>query len=350
MRSNLAEAKASRIPQAVGIAACDPRFVQLLNDAQARLSEMGKWWGTYRKIRVCVTAGCVTWPREVKTIEAMNVCGRGISIRNDWYEFQEDVQAPSTSCDSCEEEQLLSRGMVSQYRDFTGLSKVRLYATVAADAGKRILVQGFDANGNVIRTLDSVTGDWVDGEYLTLVAPAGFVESTNSFAAPYLTGVQKPLTLGRITATGVNVTDSVETQIAVWSPSEMFPQYRRTFLVNMPNVACHTNECEDQGDGCAPANASCGNLVIEAIVRLDFVPAVVDADWLFIGNLEALRHMMRAIQLEDKELYVQAEREIQLSLRALRNELEAYSPSERTVVNVQPFGTAKPRQIFAGFN
>ena len=349
MKANLAQAKASRIPQAVGIAACDSRFTQLVNDAQSRLAEMGKWWGTYRRMRICVTAGCVTWPREVKTIEAINLCGVGIPVQNDWYEFQTDVKAPATHDDHCESNQLLSRGMVSQYRDFTGLSKVRLYATVASDAGKRVLVQGLDANGNVIRTLDVVSGDWVDGEYLTLVAPAGFVESTNSFAAPHLTGVQKPLTSGRITATGVNVTSGVETQIAVWGPSEMFPQYRRTFLVNMPEVSCANTCCQDQGDGCLPADTSCSNVVVEAIVRLDFVPAVVDSDWLFIGNLEALRHMMRAITLEDRELYQQAEREIQLALRALRNEMEAYSPAERTVINVQSFGSSKPHRIFAGF-
>jgi hypothetical protein len=198
--------------------------------------------------------------------------------------------------------------------------------------------------------VDSVSGDHVDGEYLTLVAPAGFVESTNTFNSPHLTGVQKPITLGRVTATSVNVTSAVETQIAVWSPSEMFPAYRRTFLVNMPELSqCAESDCSDQGDGCVAADASCTNVVVEAIVRLDFVPAVVDSDWLFIGNLEALRHMMRAITLEDKELYPLAEREIQLSLRALRAELEAYSPSERTVVNVQPFGTAKPAFVFGGF-
>jgi len=38
-----------------------------------------------------------------------------------------------------------------------------------------------------------------------------------------------------------------------------------------------------------------------------------------------------------------------LSLRSLRNELEAYSPNERSVINVQPFGSAKTEFIFGGF-
>ena len=71
-------------------------------------------------------------------------------------------------------------------------------------------------------------------------------------------------------------------------------------------------------------------------MRLEFIPAIVDSDWLFIGNLQAIKHMMKAIQKEDRNQYQEAEREIQLALRSLRNELEAYSPNERSVINVQP--------------
>ena len=104
MRKTLAQAKNSTIAQAVGLATCDERFVQLLNEAQARLADMGKWWGTYKKLRICVTAGCITWPREVKTIEAMNLCGYNIPIQNQWYEFQTDERAPRTGCgrEGCE--------------------------------------------------------------------------------------------------------------------------------------------------------------------------------------------------------------------------------------------------------
>lgn len=347
MKKSLAQAKASTIPQAVGLAACDPRFLTLLNEAQARLADMGKWWGTYKKLRICVTAGCITWPREVKTVEAMNVCGVGIPIQNGWYEFQQDVPAPGIGCESCEQRQLLDRGTVTQYRDFTGLSKVRVYLSQASDANKRVLLQGVDANGDAIRTLDAVTGEYVWGEYVTLAAP--FVESSSSFAVPVLTGAQKPVTNGRLTVTGVNVATGAETEVAVWEPAEESPCYRRTYLVNRPTGCSDGNSCADEGDGCVPAATDCTGNMMEAIVRMEFLPALVDSDWLFIGNLQALKHMMRAIQKEDRNEYTEAEREVQLALRALRNELEAYSPKERTVVNVLSYGTATPQKIFSGF-
>lgn len=349
MRKTLAQAKSSTIPQAVGLAACDPRFLSLLNEAQERLADMGKWWGTYKRLRICVTAGCITWPQDVLTVDSINACKAGVPIRNEWYEFQDDVRAPATNCEhhgSCEERQLLDRGLVYQYRDFTALSTVRLYPALAADVGKRVLLQGNDANGIPIRTLDSVSGTYVNGEYVTLALP--FAESVSEFDVPGLTGVQKPLTQGQVTATSVATTDGVETQIAIWGPSVQNPEYRRNYLTQWPRV-CAESDCRPEGDGCTPADTSCSNATVEAIVRLKFIPAVVDSDWLFIENLEALKHMMRAIQKEDANLVQESEAFRDKAIRALRNQLEAMSPKERTTINLLPQGTAKPQRIFAGF-
>jgi hypothetical protein len=291
----------------------------------------------------------------------MNVCGYNIPIQNQWYEFQTDERAPRTGCgrEGCEQEQLLDRGMVTQFRDSVGNCYIRVQPQLSADAGKRVLLQGLDPNGNPIRTLDAVTGEYVWGEYVTLPNPAvtAYVQTVNLFKQPGLTGAQKPLTQGSLTILAYNPTTPLLTQVAVWGPSEQNPEYRRTYLIGMPEVCGGTsgcnaeaqNDCIDHGDGCVPPDEACTNTVVEAIVRLDFIPAVVDSDWLFIGNLQAIKHMMKAIQKEDRNQYTEAEREIQLALRSLRNELEAYSPNERTVVNVQPFGSAKIQYRFGGF-
>lgn len=353
MRTTLLDAKNSEIPEAVGYAACDARFLRLLNSAQQRLGDMGKWWGTYATLRTCVTAGCITWPRSVKTVLGMNVCGYGVPIRNSWYEYQLYRAAPRTGECGCDATELLDRGIVAQHTDFTGLSKVRIYPTTATDAGKRVLLQGKDANGATIRTLDGSV--WVDGEYVTIASP--FVESVSQFAAPGLTGVQKPYTNGTLTVTAVNVATTVQTQVAIWEPSETAPAYRRTFLNQLPRMCrdyesqsgC-TSGCRDTGNGCVAAATACTNIVVDSIVRREYVPAVVDSDWLFISNLAGLKHMMRAIRKHDQNEYQQAEVETQLALRALRNEVEAYSPSTQTQVNVASFGTAKPWRIFRGFS
>jgi hypothetical protein len=249
--------------------------------------------------------------------------------------------------------------MVTQFRDSVGNCYIRVQPQLTADAGKRVLLQGLDPNGHPIRTLDTVTGEYVWGEYVTLPNPAvtAYVQTQNEFKQPGLTGAQKPLTQGSLTILAYNQSTGLQTQVAVWGPSEQNPEYRRTYLIGMPEVCGGTsgcnaesqNDCIDHGDGCVPPDENCTNTVVEAIVRLDFIPAVVDSDWLFIGNLQAIKHMMKAIQKEDRNQYTEAEREIQLALRSLRNELEAYSPNERTVVNVQPFGSAKIQYRFGGF-
>lgn len=346
MRTPLSRAKASSIPQSVNLAACDPRFTDLVNEAQSRLALAGRWWGTYRRIRICVTAGCVTWPEDVLNVEGLLACGEGVAIRNEWYEFLQEMKAPDPH-DCCGDRELLDRGIVAQFRDFTGASKVRLYAADASDAGKRVLVQGLDVNGNVIRTNDPTEG-WVDGEYLTLVAPAGYVESVNTFAAPGLTGVQKPVTNNRITATAYNAASGVETQVAIWSAGTTVPEYRRTFLVRMPRK-CTEASCGAEGNGCTPADLSCSNVTVEALVRLKFIPARADSDWLFIQNLGAIKDEMRAIQLEDANQLQLAEGFHQRAIRQLRHELEAYSPADRASVGVSLFGSAKLNKVFGGF-
>ena len=350
MRKTLADAKNSTIPGALGIAACSADFLTLLNEAQSRLADMGKWWGTYKRMRICGTQNCIIWPREVKTVEGLNVCSYSVPIQNMWYEFQEDVYSPKVGCEGevvCGETMLLDRGNVPQSRLFSANSYIKLVPASSTDDNKRILLQGTDPNGNPIRSQDGA--DWVWGEYVVLASP--FAQSVNAFAPQALTGAQKPVTDDVIRVYAVNVLTAVETLIATWEPSETNPCYRRTYLTSLPQQ-CDTSDCTsgcaDNGDGCETALTDCTNITLEAIVRLQFIPALTDTDWLFISNLQALKHMMKAIQKEDKNLYQEAEREVQLALRALRNELEAYSPDDRTVINLQ-FMNPGLRRTFGGF-
>lgn len=351
MRTTLLQAKNSSIPQSIGLPGCDPRFVTLLNDAQQQLSEMGKWWGTFKRMRVCILENCITWPRQVATVLGFNVCRYSIPIRNSWYEFQENVVAPGVGCEDCcyDQNQLLPRNRVQSFRDIPTYGKIRLYSS-AVDNDAQVLLQGVDPNDVPIRTL--VDTDYIDGEYVTLAQP--YAETTFSFKYPGLSGVQKPITQQRVLAYFVDPVTSDETLMARWEPSEENPDYIRNYLPNVPEL-CEddTSEncapCVDRGDGCAIADESCTGYMADTIVRCEFIPALVDTDWLFISNLDAIRSMMKAIQLQDRDQDDQAEKKIAQAKQTLRNELEKYSPTERTVINVEINGTARPSRVFAGF-
>jgi hypothetical protein len=122
------------------------------------------------------------------------------------------------------------------------------------------------------------------------------------------------------------------------------PEYRRTFLTGRLHCAS-----TDTARGCDEAITDCATPIVSSIVRLKCIDAVADSDWMFISNLRALKEAMRCIQKEDANQPQEAENHYQNALRALRNELEQYSPKERMAVNVLSFGTAKPRRIFGGF-
>lgn len=345
MRLTLADIKNSGVPQAVGLNACQPEFTNLVNDACQRLATDGKWWGSYARMKICITGGCITWPREVMTVEGFNICGWTVPIRNAWFEFQTYVRAPATNCRAdCNLPQLLERGVppVPQYRSFLTGSTIRLYPN-AADVGKRVLLQGFDVNGDKVRTVDTVSGAVVYGEYVTLAVP--FAESTTIFKEPELTGVQKPVTSYNVVANAVD-TNGVETEIAVWQPSETNPAYRRTFLTNRPRCVSSTYRCRDHGDGCKPRDPTCLDLSADVLYRVEFIPALVDSDWLYINRIDAIEYKMRSLQQERRNEYTDAERNKKAAISSLRDELEAYSPMQNMVVTQLPEGTAAFNRVY----
>lgn len=330
MRTTLGDAKlpASRIAQAININPCDSRFTDLINAAQEKLLEMGKWWGTYRTLYVCVNQYGITWPREVASVQGLQIAGVGVPLLNQWFEFGEATRGPDPG-EACNPTWLIDRPNACQFSDTAAECRIRIYPTVAADAGAKVLLQGFDSVGNPIRT--QVSGAYVWGEQVTLASP--FVTSTFTFRNPGLTGVQKPVTKGRLNVFSVDPTTGTETKIATWEPSEKNPSYRRSYLTNMPNSSsCSTTSPQ-----------------AEAIVRMEFIPALVDSDWLAIGNLGALRAGVKALVREDANQYQEAAIEWGNARSILVNELEKYSPTDKTFVNVQPHGTAGLGRVFAGF-
>lgn len=322
----LGQLKTSTIPAAVGIAACDPRFITLANEGQVRLCNKGRWWGTTKRLRICVTAKCITWPAGVVTVEGFNISGFGVPLRNGWYEFQDNVPTTEAGRCSCTGQQLLDRGFTPQYRDITANATIRIYPVSSADNDAVVLLQGVDHNGEPIRNSDG--DEFFDGERVVIASP--FVDSVALFKAPGLIGAQKPITKSYLKVFAVDNATGVETQIATWGPSETNPSYRRSALVHLP-TACNV---ADVGDGCSAGLTNCSNVVAESVVRLEPLPLVVDSDWLLIGNLAAMKGAMKAIQKEDNNDYTSANIEMAGAVQRLKEEQAKFEPPERIQINV----------------
>lgn len=336
MRIPLVRAKNSRIPKLVNLCKEDERlYTDYINPAQERLLNAGRWWGTYQVAQFCVTNGCLVWPREVATIEQVAVCGTPIEIRNQWYQFVQDL-GHIQSCDSCSSGRgscrrhfaMESHGTTPTFADIIPSGKkIRIYPTHASDVGKRVLLQGYDDNKIWIRNTDA--GEWVDGEYVTLAMP--YVDTVSNFSS--LTGGQKDPTNSRLLVYELTVSTGAERSIAIWQPDEEYPQYQKSLI---PGLSSIQNDCDD-------------TVKVTAMVSLAFIPAEKDTDWLIIGNIPALEFMCKAIKLEEDNFEAEAVLNEKKAIRELQKELRKMT-GDRTVINIRTQGTAHLERVFGGFN
>ena len=346
MKVTFADIKEDRMAERLGMTPCDPDFLVYLNNAQRELLAAGRWWGTCQRIRICTSANCITWPREVRHPEAISACNEVIPVRNQWFEFQEFVRPPNTDCArSCNIPGLLDRGTSPLISDIVGTKKIRFFAESSTDYGKRILVDGIDQNGQRVRTFDSVSGNWVWGEYVTLADP--FVTTTNQFQHPVY-AITKPVTDASVRAYELDTGTEIERLIGYYSPSEKSPQYRRSYLTK-ELCQCHGIQLANEPDGCTTW-PGCGRPLVNAIVRLEFIPVLVDSDFLMIGCTPAVELAIQAIIARKKEnmaLYGSLWRECIASMRQWH---ESYTGQrESTIVNSPPFGSAHLNFVTGGF-
>lgn len=294
MKLTLANIK-TPISKVLGMASTDSRVVDYINEAQERLLYKGKWPHTYARYRVESEDGMITWPRQLETIEAFAIDDVPGVVRNRWYEFLESGPGLIEKSDSIGR-QLLDQDVAAVFSDITGTGKrLRLHTdtlTASVDSGTKVLLQGYNDDGEWIRTQDG--SNYVDGEYVTLTT--SYVETVNNFIS--LRGVQKPDTKGNVTVKEFNVSAGTVRTIAVYEPLENLPTYRRSMI---PGVTTSST--------------------ITITGKLRFIPAVNDIDWLHINNQPALKLMVMAIRKEENNIIEEAVAYEARAVQALNDQL-----------------------------
>lgn len=324
----------SRIPSAVGnCAGNQDDFVTALNEAQHRLitdeaqPDEG-WWGTWAVMRFNLDpTGYFTTPRDVARATAVDLCKQPVVLRNQFWEYLEfgNGLRPQmcSPCRVCEGLGAFDRGLVPTFRDMATGSKIRIFMTDETDAGKRVLVTGKDTFGNIVTSQDGFNR--VTGEFVTLGAPFG--QTINAWSeTPWF---QKDITNGQIQIHAVNDADEM-TLLLTMEPTETVSGYRRYFVNGMPQGCCES-----------------GTVQVNALVKLDYIPAYVDTDYLIIGNLDALKEEVMAIRLSemDSPTAKKVAREHHVAaLRCLFGELDLYVGKERVSIQVPLWNGDKLRR------
>lgn len=333
MKFTLGTLKAGRTPSVLGVCSDDARLVQWANAAQERLMNCGRWWGTVVRAKFCVSDGCLVWPREVATIERINLCGTPIGSHNLWYEFTEYVNPYCEDCCWRTDPRLVALSNTPTVNELDAGKNVIALATHADDVGKYIIVQGTDDNNAWVRTADGT--DVIDGEKILLSLTPG-TASTTTFNT--ITGVQKEDTDYDVLLYQYDAdTGETEQLLGRYQPNEEFPDYRKSAMRNIGNGCCIQEDCDN------PV------YTIEAICSLQHVPVSADGDWFIIQNQPALQLAMQAIKLEEDDKDDEAEIKFKKAIRELQRQSEKYTPSTNARIITTGFGSAHPVKLFGGF-
>lgn len=316
-RLTLGELKTKGLPDFLGLCPSDNKFTQLVNEAHSRLVKQGLYWGTFQTYQICVGSdGCLTWPRQVASIEALAVNEHPITLRNGWFEYLQTGYGIRTTGNSSEL-QLLDRGRSCVYDDMNDFqSTLQVYSGVDEAAGAKLLVQGYDENGNWIRTQDGST--WVDGEYIDISTTV--TGSSSIFTA--ITGVQKPVTNGPVYLSKVTK-DAIVVPIGYYEADETLPSYRRSVIPGLGDAPQYV---------CGSGDPLTNKRVVRAVVKLDHIDVRQDTDWLLLEEYGAIKNAAKAIQLEEQQNRGEAAQYMQEAVRLLEVELLHYEGTS----NVEP--------------
>lgn len=317
-RLTLSEAR-SKIARVLGVCTTDSKVRDYLNEAQERLlnrptDPVGSWM----RYKVCAGAdSCLVWPRQIRTIKAFWICNEPGRVVSEWFEAIGYHQGGIGLQDSDDMpgRLLIDHGMTCSFDNVIATTaeprKIQAVAADASDNGKKITLRYFDSAGN--RKYTSIGGVHQEGEELTL-STTGVLTSSN-LGTNGLYHVVKATTNFPVRLYSYDVNSSVQsTLLAVYEPSETVPNYRKTIVPGLSDMAA-----------CEGATASCAtNKAVTVLAKLQHVPVVVDNDPLIIGNLPALADMVQAIRQREMHNYDAAEVLEASAERELDGEISSY--------------------------
>ncbi len=253
-------------------------------------------------------------------------------VQNEFYEFLEagiGLQ-PQNNCGmdslrNCNLIETYDRGLFPTFTDLVpGNKRLRFYITDAADVSRRVIVQGLDGNGQVIRSLDGPVQ--IQGIALNLTTP--FVQTP--FDISFISGLQKDVTIGVVQIYEYDTTTGTQRLISTMDPTEEVAGYRRYFLNGGPANCC---------------NSATGTTVqVTTMAKLAFIPVVADTDYLVIQDLDALKEACQAVrygEMDDSTSAQQTQLRKGNAIGLLNGELRHHLGKDQPAVNFAPFGNAK---------
>lgn len=199
----------------------EPRLFRQISDSIQLLANKGEIDPLVGFVDICVTSRCVTLPREVETVLAVNIGGHPSLGHDELFSFH--LNGPGDFGGTCDFD-WFNTGTFPTYRDLPCPARLIAFLSSSEDEGKQIRVFGFDDQNQPLRT--RVGGEWVDG----LLVPTIFgyaVPASTDPKVSRITGIVKDRTVGTIRLSSFDGASSSGTLLGIYEPDETRPSYRR---------------------------------------------------------------------------------------------------------------------------
>jgi hypothetical protein len=237
-----------------------------LSDAVRLLANKGIADSLVSEIEICTCDSCITLPRDVGTVLAINVCGQPTLLQDQWFRYH--INGPgSAGSNNCGV--ITEMGQVCTLRDPAYPAYLTAEVTSAADNNKKLRVFATRAdNGQKIFT-PGPDGKLYEGFLVPMIF--GYPQRNPDVPAlGRIYRIQKEATKDFVKLYATKTDGTSQTLVGWYEPSETEPQYRRIKTRHKSNVLVKYKKATLE------------------ITSMD--------DWIPLDNPEALRLACRAVK------------------------------------------------------
>jgi hypothetical protein len=194
-----------------------------IGDAVELLANKGEVDPLVGYVDLCVSGQCVTLPREVETVLAINLDGHPTIGRNPLFSFH--LNGPGDFFTRCKS--FTELGQFPTYRDMHCPSQLIAFLDNEEDNGSELWVFGYDWENKPLRT--QINGVWRDGILIPTVLGYSLPE-TGAPVVARITAIRKSRTVGNVRLSSFENSSSTGTLLGIFEPDEVSPLYRRIKL------------------------------------------------------------------------------------------------------------------------
>lgn len=203
----------------------DATLFRRISEAVEALANKGDFDPLLGTVEICTQESCVTLPREIENVMAVNINGNPSIGRDRWFNFHLNGPGdrPSQNCRWSWQDGAES----PVFRELRTPSKLVAFVSNIEDQGKELRAYGYDTNNQWIRTKE---GDkWTDGYRVPTIFGFAMPELDAPIFAR-VTRVRKAVTVATVRLTSLDISDMTGTLIGQFDYDETDPLYRRIQL------------------------------------------------------------------------------------------------------------------------